>query len=73
VDDLIEQGNKVAVRWSVRATHTGRGLGLMPTNQPVAFRGMTWMEIRDGKFVRGWDSWNMGALMQTLASGTAAG
>lgn len=66
VDDVVEQDNKVVVRWSVQATHRGPGLGVAPTNRPVSFRGMTWMELRDGQIVRGWDSWNLGGLILTL-------
>ena len=68
IDDLIEQGDKVAVRWRVSGTHEGHGLGLPGTGQPVTFRGMTWAEFKDGKVVRGWDSWNLGGLIQTLQS-----
>jgi steroid delta-isomerase-like uncharacterized protein len=66
VDAMIADGDQVAVRWSVKATHRGPGLGIPPTNRPVAFRGMTWLEMRDGKIVRGWDSWNLGGLVQSL-------
>ena len=66
VDDTVEQGDKVVVRWSAQGTHAGDGLGVAPTNRPVSFRGMTWLEIRDGLIVRGWDSWNLGGLIQTL-------
>ena len=66
-DDVMEQGDKVAVRWHVTATHTGPGAGLEPTGRHVSFRGLTWLEFRDGKIVRGWDSWNLGGLLQRLA------
>jgi len=68
VDDLIVDGNKVAARWTVEATHLGDGLGVAPTGRRVAFRGMTWMEWRDGKMARGWDSWNLGGLIQALST-----
>jgi len=66
VEDIIEQGDRVAIRWRCRGTHTGSGLGFAATLKPVAFRGMTWVEIRGGQIVRGWDSWNQGALVQSL-------
>jgi steroid delta-isomerase-like uncharacterized protein len=74
VEDVIEQDHKVAVRWSARATHRGQALGIAPTNRPVSFRGMTWLELDGGQIVRGWDSWNLGALIQTLTApeGSAA-
>ncbi len=66
IEDLIADGDKVAVRWTVEATHRGGGLGVAPTGRRVAFRGMTWLEWRNGKLARGWDSWNLGGLLQEL-------
>jgi steroid delta-isomerase-like uncharacterized protein len=66
VEDLVEQDDRVAVRWSVQATHRGEGLGVPATNRRVSFRGMSWMELRDGQIVRGWDSWNLGGLILSL-------
>jgi steroid delta-isomerase-like uncharacterized protein len=66
VEDVIEQNSKVAVRWTASATHRGEGLGVSPTNRRVAFRGITWLEFKDGRVIRGWDSWNLGALVAEL-------
>lgn len=65
-DDVIAEGDKVAVRWHVDATHLGPGPGIAPTGRRVTFRGLTWLELRDGRIVRGWDSWNLGGLMDQL-------
>ena len=74
VEDLVEDGDKVAVRWTATATHRGEGLGVAPTNRKVSFRGITWLEFRAGRFVRGWDSWNLGGLIAELqAPDTRAG
>jgi steroid delta-isomerase-like uncharacterized protein len=67
VEDVVEQGHKVVVRWRGRGTHTGDALGFAATNKGVSFRGMSWIEFQDGKIVRGWDAWNLGALLQSLA------
>jgi steroid delta-isomerase-like uncharacterized protein len=70
VDDVIEQGPKVAIRWSVTATHTGDSLGIPATHRQVKFRGMTWMEFKDGRLASGWDSWNLGGLLHSLSTPT---
>ena len=72
VEDVIEQGAKVAIRWQATATHTGGSLGFAPTGMPVSFRGTTWLEFSNGQIVRGWDSWNLGALLQSLAAAAPA-
>jgi steroid delta-isomerase-like uncharacterized protein len=68
VDDCIEDGSKTVARWHVTATHTGDALGFPATNRKVAFRGMSWVEFTDGRIVRGWDSWNLGGLLQSLVA-----
>jgi len=66
LNDVIVDGAKVAVRWTVEATHGGTALGVAATGKRVAFRGMTWLEWQDGQLVRGWDSWNLGGLLHEL-------
>lgn len=60
------EGDEVVIRWRARATHLGEGLGMPPTGKRVSFRGMTWIQYRDGKMHRGLDCWNVAALMQAL-------
>ena len=69
--DVIEQGPKVAVRWHVSATHMGDALGIPATNRQVSFRGLTWLEFEDGRIVLGWDSWDLGGLLQSLSTSPA--
>ena len=71
VEDVVEQGNRVAIRWRCSATHQGSGLGIPATSKQVTFRGMSWVEIQNGRIVRGWDSWNQGALVQSLMAPAA--
>jgi steroid delta-isomerase-like uncharacterized protein len=68
VEDTAADGAHVVVRWSVRATHRGDGLGMTATGRSVAFRGMTWLTFENGAIVEGWDSWNLGALLESLKS-----
>ena len=58
VEDLIAEGDKVAARCSVRATHTGDHLGVPASNAPVIFDGIAIVRIADGKFVESWNSFD---------------
>ena len=55
VEDTVTEGDKIAARCTVRATHTGEGIGVLPTNQPVEFTTMTMVRIKDGKIVEAWN------------------
>src|SRR4051812_27245433 len=41
VEDVVAEGDKIAGRCSVKATHSGEALGVSPTNLPIEFTGMT--------------------------------
>ncbi|HEY0139838.1 MAG TPA: ester cyclase [Thermoanaerobaculia bacterium] len=68
IEDVVGEEDRVAVRWRAVGTHTGDGFGFPATRQSVDVRGTTWLVIRDGKVVEGWDTWNLGALLATLQS-----
>jgi len=68
IEDILSQGDRAVVRWRVRATHTGELFGLAPTQRKVGVRGTSWFRIRDGKLAEGWDTWNLGGLLDSLRS-----
>jgi predicted ester cyclase len=56
VDDIFAAGDRVALRWSARATHQGEWLGVPPTGQHGTMSGITIYRIAEGKAVEGWNS-----------------
>lgn len=56
--DTVVEGNKIAARCRVSGLHTGHGIGVPPTNQPVEFTGMTIVHIKDEKIVEAWNEFN---------------
>ena len=53
-DDVIAEKDKVTVRWTYTATHTGEFLGIPPTNKQATWTGVTILRIADGKVAEGW-------------------
>ena len=52
--DLFGETDKVAVRWTFRALHEGRFVGLKPSHAEVTQEGNVIYQIRDGLIVRAW-------------------
>lgn len=65
-EDLIAEGDKVAIRWIVTATHQGELMGIPATGKEVTWTGMTIWRLEDGKMVEGWWSKDMLGLLQQL-------
>lgn len=65
VDDVIAEGDKVAVRWSGTGTHQGNDLGFAASGNAVRFAGMTIGRVENGKLVEGWNVFDeLGMLQQ---------
>jgi predicted ester cyclase len=62
----IEQGDEVAVRWEATGTHCGHELGCAPCREVVQFRGISWMVVKDGKLVDGWQCSNLPDVVRGL-------
>jgi steroid delta-isomerase-like uncharacterized protein len=63
VQQIVAEGDRVAVLWTFQGTHTGSGYeGLPATGTRVEVRGMTIWRIVDGRIVEEWSSFSeMGA------------
>lgn len=66
VVDTLAYGNDVVVRWRLRGTHDGPGLGFPASGRSVDASGMTWLKFENGRIVEGWDSWNREAFLAAL-------
>lgn len=67
VKNILADGDDVCVHWQASGTHTGPGLGLPPSDAKVNFQGVTWLRVKNGQLVEGWDFWNREGLLQTMA------
>jgi predicted ester cyclase len=63
---MIEQGDEVAARWEATGTHCGHELGCAPCGEVVQFRGISWLVVKDGKLVDGWQCSNLPDVVRGL-------
>lgn len=68
---ILSDEDDVCIHWTAEGTHTGPGLGFLPSGEKVFFRGVTWFQIGKGRIISGRDFWNLEGLMQTLAAASA--
>lgn len=75
LEDVLVDGDRVAARFTYRATSTGPFLGLPPTGRPVVMRSIDIWRVRDGMAVEHWDELNSAELLAQLGApaGEAAG
>jgi steroid delta-isomerase-like uncharacterized protein len=66
IEDMIAEGDKIVVRWTLRGTHQGDLMGIPPTNNWVAVTGMSIERISGDKIVETWDNYDALGMMQQL-------
>jgi predicted ester cyclase len=66
VEDQVAEGDKVASRVTVHATHKGEFQGIPPTGRPVTQTGIDILRIAGGKVVERWGEFDNFGLMQQL-------
>ncbi len=54
IDDMIAEGDVVAVRYTERGTFRGPFLGHQPTGKSYQLVAMEWLVVRDGKIQQCW-------------------
>lgn len=54
VEDMIAEGDQVAVRGTMRGNHTRKVMGVAPTGRALTMRWIYIARIADGKIVEGW-------------------
>jgi predicted ester cyclase len=69
VDEVIEAGDSVALRWHAEGTHQGELEGLAPTGIRATVTGISIDHWEGGKIVESWTEWdNLGLARQLGAA-----
>jgi len=66
-DQIVAEGETVAVRWTARGRHTGHVPGLPPTGREIVTTGIDMLRIVNGKIVEGWVSWDVLGLVEQMS------
>ena len=66
IDDMLAEGDRVAVRMTCRYTHKGEFLGVAPTGKAVVLLKMDIFRFVNGRCVEHWDSADRLGLLQQL-------
>ncbi len=66
VDDLIAEGDKVVLRYTIRATHQGEFMGVPATGRAVTVTGIIISRFAGGKWVEDWSAFDALRLMQQV-------
>lgn len=67
-EEVIAEGDRVALRWSAEGTHAGDVLGVAPTGRPATASGTDLFRIRDGKIVRYRVHWDALGLLRQIGA-----
>ncbi len=54
IQDLVAEGDQVAVRWSWQGTHTKPFRGIAPSHKQVTDSAIAIYQLKDNKIIRAW-------------------
>jgi predicted ester cyclase len=57
IDDLVAEGDRVTIRWTLRGTNTGPLFDRPPSGQPVELAAIVIFRIANGKITERWAAW----------------
>ena len=63
IHDLLESGDRVAMRWTLTANQTGELAGIPPTGKQFSITGIMIFRIETGLIVEDWEEANISGLL----------
>ena len=66
IEDIIAEGDKVAVRFTATGTHQGDLMGIAPTGKHVTATGISIIRYENGKSMEGWANFDDLGMLQQL-------
>ena len=67
IEDLLSEGDRVAVRWHAYGKHSGEPFrGISAAGRPVQITGITISHFHNGQISEEWAQWDMQGLIKQL-------
>ncbi len=66
IDDVVAEGDRVAVRFALSGKHTGPLMGIAPTGKTIHVTGSGIFKVVDGKAAENWVNFDSLGMMQQL-------
>jgi steroid delta-isomerase-like uncharacterized protein len=73
IEDMLAEGDRVAVRILLEGTHLGDSLGVPPTGKTVRFSGILIARIGGGKILESWNNLDQLGLLAQIGAIPAQG
>ena len=68
VDLMVNEGDRVATRYTARGTHRDAFLGIAATGKPIEFSGIHIFRVANGRLVEGWGYLDVATLLMQLGA-----
>jgi predicted ester cyclase len=68
VDDMVEESDRIAFRWTLSGTHMGPLLGVSPTGQPVEITGFNIERMRGNLIIENWSQPDLYSLLEQIGA-----
>ena len=67
-EDVLAEGDKVAVRYTIRGTHSDELMGVPASGNKVDLSGQSFFRFRDGQVVERWQALDGAALLTQIGA-----
>ena len=68
IEDVLTDGDKVAVRYRLRGTHSDELMGVPASGKPVDVEGQSFFRFENGRVVERWQALDGAALLTQLGA-----
>jgi len=68
IDEIIAEGDRVAVRWTAHGTHRGELGGVRPSGKRATVSGTGFYMVNNGRIQESWTNWDALGLMRQIGA-----